>query len=267
MKTLHNKSSKFIFVLLAYLTFSQGLFGLELTRVILATNNNPMYIEFWPVVAPIWQAMGLRPTLALISDENCMIDTSIGDVIRFDPIPGISEALQAQTVRLLLPALFPDDVCIISDIDMLPISKSYFVDYAKPCPEDTFLVYRDTAWGPHAKRYAMCYFAAKGSLFQSIFSLKTYKEIRPIIEEWNTLGLGWDTDEKVLYKIIQEWEKNGGHVMRLGHSVMGRIDRSSWSIPEALDVRGYIDCHCPRPYSEYQDSIDYIVEAIYAQLQ
>lgn len=248
--------------------FCSKLCGIEIKRVIMATNNNPMYIEFWPVVAPLWQEMGFRPTLALIADESCKVDTTIGDVIRFSPIPGVSEALQAQCVRLLLPALYPDEGCIISDIDMLPISRSYFVEGANQCPEDTFLVYRDKAYDPTDQKYPMCYFTAKGSIFGSIFGVSNYDQISPLIKEWSNLGLGWSTDELVLYKTVNKWKSDGGKVILLGHSVGPRLDRSCWdSQMKSFNIKDYIDCHCPRPYSTYRDSIDQVATATHIMLK
>lgn len=253
---------------LSFLLMASSLHALELKRVILSTNSNPKYIEFWPVVAPIYQAMGLRPTLALIADESCPIDTSLGDVIRFTPIPGVSEALQAQVIRLFLPALFPDDGCLISDIDMLPISRAYFFNGAKNCPDDAFLVYRDGAAGYEGKRFPMCYNAAKGSVFASIFNISRPEDIRERIVQWASMNHGWSTDEILLYIYALEWEKKGGRLVRLGHSVEGRLDRAAWKKDfRRINISKYIDCHCPRPYSAHRKSIDQIVEAIYKQLK
>ncbi|MBS0604955.1 MAG: hypothetical protein JSS60_07985 [Verrucomicrobia bacterium] len=242
--------------------------ALELKRVILSTNNDPKYIQFWPVVAPLWKAMGLQPTLALIADENCPIDTSLGDVIRFDPIPNIPESLHSQVIRLFLPALFPDEGCLISDIDMLPVSKSYFIDGAASCPDDAFLVYRDRAHGWDYPRYPMCYNAAKGRVFASVFGISNPQQINAKISEWAEWGYGWNTDELLLYYFLKQWEGTGGHVMRLGHEVGPRIDRDFW--PEntsTFDIGNFIDCHCKRPYSENKEIIDQIVKAILEQLQ
>ena len=257
--------------LLTFCTFLSlscfSLSAMELKRVILAANNDPKYVQFWPVVAPIWQAMGLRPTLAFIAPPGCPIDTSMGDVIRFDPIPGVPESLQAQTIRLLLPALFPDDACLIADIDMLPISRSYFVDGAASCPDDAFLVYRDCAYGWNAARYPMCYIAAKGAQFASVFDIHGWDAIAGKITQWEQWGYGWDTDELLLYYFLSKWERKGGHVFRLGHGVGPRIDRGYWPNQASLiDVSGYIDCHCPRPYSEHKQIIDQISRAILTQL-
>ncbi len=241
--------------------------SLELKRVILSSNDDPMYIEFWPIIAPIWTAMGFRPTLALIADEDCKIDESLGDIIRFSPIPDVSESLQAQVTRLFLPCLFPDDGCLISDIDMLPISRSYFVDWAEDCPDDGLLIYKDgaTYW---ENRFPMCYVAGKGSCFISLFGVTNLEEMAALVQDWASLGYGWNTDELMLYDIALEWERNGGRLVRLGHDVGPRLDRGSWPKDFShIDVSNYNDCHLPRPYSKYKASIDYIIQGVKEQLQ
>ncbi len=236
----------------------------EINRVIVSSNNDETYIQFWPIVAPIWQKMGFRPTLALIGDENCKVDTKIGDVVRFSPIPGVPESLHAQAIRLLLPVLFPDDNCLISDIDMLPISKKYFVEGAQKCPETAFLVYRDEAYSSCEKKYPMCYFAAKGKVFRDIFRVISKSQIQNMIKSWSKLGHGWNTDEIILYQYVNEWEKKGGHLFRLGHGVGPRLDRLYWDEQtKLLEISRYIDCHCPRPYIINKRSIDTVVKAIH----
>ncbi len=237
------------------------LSAMKLDRVILSSNNDPNYLQFWPVVAPIWKLMGLQPTLALIANEDCIVDTSIGDVIRFSPIEGVPESTQAQAIRLLLPILFPGEVCITSDIDMIPISRSYFHDGASICPEDTFLVYRDSVYPEH---YPMCYVAGKGAVFGAVFSVYHYEDIEPAIKKWNALGHGWNTDERVLYQSVLDWKERGGKMLILHSGAHPRLDRGGWFEDLKEPLNGYIDCHCPRPYEDHQKTIDQVVEAIYA---
>lgn len=241
-------------VLLA--TLCSSLCTLELRRVILSTNNDPNYIEFWPVVAPLWSQMGLRPTLALIADENCSIDTSLGDVIRFPPLPDVLESLHAQVIRLFLPVLFPEDGCIISDIDMIPVAQDYFIEHAKECPDDGFLVYRAKA----ASQYPMCYNAAKGKVFREIFGISSIQQIPGMVRQFSEHGLGWNTDEILLCAYLQEWEKAGGTAVRLGHTDDFRIDGRNWDvINDRLDIAEYTDFHCKRPYSKHKQAIDLVV--------
>lgn len=249
--------------------FLSSLHSLELKRVILSTNHDPTYIQFWPIVAPLWEAMGLRPTLILVAGEDCAIDTSLGDVIRFPPVPDLTEALQTQALRLLVPTLFPEDGCLIADIDMLPISRSYFFEGANPSPTTAFLVYRDRAY--QDAKWPMCYVAAPGYVFRWIFGVSHIAEFAPLLRKWAALGLGWNTDEFVMYAYVTEWEKKGGLVFRLGQGVAPRLDRNCWERQMnflktgRLDVGMFIDCHCPRPYSSYRESIDSVIQAIFTQ--
>lgn len=248
----------FFFVLACFQVHS-----FEIDRVILSSDSNPIYLEFWPIVAPLWEAMGIKPTLALVSSEEVEVDASLGDVIRFFPINGIVPGMQPQLIRLLVPVLFPDEVCLVSDIDMLPLSPSYFFEGAQECSDRAFLVYRDKGYGEDSSRYPMCYVAAKGRTFASAFRVFSKKDIDTFILWANSLNLGWFTDEILLNYCVGEWEKRGRDVVRLGHTVERRLDREDWEKIdfEKFDVREYIDCHCPRPYHSYKETIDCVVRA------
>ena len=244
------------------LILSSQMFALKIDRAIVSTNNNPTYIQFWPVIAHAWKQMGIQPTLALIAEADVQIDESIGDVIRFEPIPGVSEALQAQTIRLLLPCYFPDDCCLVSDIDMVPLNQAYFSDPIQNLPEDAFVIYRDRVYGIKDPRYPMCYVVAKGSVFKSVFKISALEEIPNTIRQWSQKQLGWDTDECILYRYVANWESAPqNNCVKLGHSVERRLDRADWRFDPQLVADGYyVDAHCPRPYSDYKESIDLIIQ-------
>lgn len=233
--------------------------GLTLTRAIVSSDTNPLYLEFWPLVARTWkQIVGVQPTLLLIAPSDVVVDTTVGDVIRFEPIPGISTPFQAQVIRLLAPMLFPDDVCIISDIDMIPLTKNYFTDSLTDCPEDAFVVYRNNAANPLI--YSMCYNAAKGRVFAEVFNVHTVDDIYRTMQAWYALGLGWSTDEQMLRKHVDAWHAKTGRVRKLSHEVTGRIDRYYWQYyPQLVKEGRYIDSHMLRPYHEYKNYIDELV--------
>jgi hypothetical protein len=258
-----------ILFVLIILFFISDTHCLNLQRVILSTDDNPNYIQFWPVVAQAWQEIvHIKPTLALVAPAHVKIDETIGDVIRFEPIPGIPTALQAQVIRLLLPVYFPDDGCIISDIDMIPLSKNYFVDSIKEISEDNFVVYRDKAY--LGKRFPMCYIAAKGNVFQKVFRINSIKEIPQKIIKWNELQLGWNTDELLLFLYLKRWDKYNKNCTKLGHNAMNRhrIDRFNWHYEIDLLKNGfYIDAHCPRPYQKHRYEIDFIVNCALEQVK
>lgn len=249
----------FIFFLLC---LSTTLKSFKVDRVILACDANPMYLEFWPVVAKTWQELvGIKPTLALIASKDVYVDESLGDVIRFEPIPDIPTAFQAQVIRLLLPILFENEVCIISDMDMIPCQKNYFVNSVANVPDDYFVVYKDGAFNSDEyKEYPMCYNAALGRTFKEVFRVGAHQDIPNIIKEWYKLGLGWTSDQQILYAALNNWEQKNTRLIKLGHDVYPRIDRAHWAYNEdALKNHYYIDSHMLRPYSSYRDHIEHVI--------
>lgn len=235
---------------------------LTLKRVILASDANSLYLDFWPLVARAWERLvGLRPTLALIAEDDVIIDETCGDVIRFKPIPGVPTGFYAQHIRHLVPAYFEEDGCLISDIDMFPLSKDYFIESVKNVSEDAYVVYRDKAYT--YERFPMCYSAAKGKVFKEMFKLKSLDHIPNIIEAWYKMNLGWNSDERLLYHYVTHWSGYATHCIKLGGTVEKRVDRSKWQYdPVKVNAGYYIDSHSLRPYLNYKSSIDTLLKCL-----
>ena len=92
---------------------------MKIDKVILASNNNKDYLDFWPIVSEAWLRMDIEPVLIYTGKEKIKLD---GNVINFH-IDGIDPVFVAQNIRILAPALFEDKNSITSDIDDLPLSK------------------------------------------------------------------------------------------------------------------------------------------------
>ncbi len=250
---------------LVVLFFVINNYSLKLDRVIISSDTNPMYSEFWPLVAQTWQEIiGIKPTLIFIAPSSVPIDQSCGDVIRMEPIDGIETSFQAQIVRLLAPAFFPDETCIISDIDILPLNKHYFTHPLIACAENDFLIYRDGYFSNTGiPEYPMCYVAGKGKTFQDIFCLKSVADIPDKIREWYALNLGWSTDQRILYAYANTWKDRDTHLKKLGHTVSRRIDRADWNYnKQMLTNNYYVDAHMLRPYHAYKKEIDLLADEI-----
>jgi len=231
---------------------------MRIDRVILATDGNPLYLEFWPLVARAWQRiLSVRPTLALIGDETISVPEGFGDVVRFAPVSGVETALQSQTIRLLLPTLFPQDVCLLSDLDMLPLNGSYFARALVSLPSDCFVVYRDAAYPAQERRIPICYNVARGDTFREIFGAGTDDAMARTISDWAARSLGWHTDELVLYEALQNWSHAATRCVRLGRDRLRRIDRQRWRFrPWLVPLGWYDDAHLLRPYAAHRREID-----------
>ncbi len=253
------KKKESFFILLF---FFFNLESLKIQRVILASDTNPMYLEFWPLVSKAWFRFGLKPTLAFISHEQVELDNTYGEVVQIQPIAGIPTWFHAQVIRLLLPVFFEEEACLTSDIDMLPLNKDYFTSNVKNIDDKKFIIYRDRAQPWNDPRYPICYLAAKGKIFKQLFGIKSVDEIENLIKEWFSWSLGWETDERIVYGYVNNCN-HGVSCIKLGHGLPKRICRSQWKYDEKkLKTGFYIDSHLLRPYSEYKKEIDKLIEII-----
>lgn len=249
------------FLILFLIFFFNFTKTLKIERAILATDNNTMYIDFWPIVAKAWKKIGVKPTLALVAPENVNVDESFGEVIRFIPLKEVPTSEQAQVLRLLLPIYFEDEGCITSDMDMLPISKEFFIDSVKQYPDDSFIVYRDNAYHPQS-RFPICYVAGKGKTFMEIFGIKDKDDIPRIMKKWHSFKYGWHTDEKILYRKVISWKKFETNCIKLGRKEINRIDRANHLKykKNLISKNYYIDAHLLRPYKNYKKEIDQLAK-------
>jgi hypothetical protein len=254
---------KKIYVLLLSTPFSMN--ALKIDRVIVATDANPTYIHFWPLVAQAWKTkLGIKPTLVLVADQNTIVDETVGDVIRFTPLPNVPASFQAQTIRVLLPALFENDVCLTSDIDMLPLSSDYFNKAIEHVPSNCFVTYMNKAYPDGYPAFPICYNAARGKTFKEIFNMPpscNHETISLIIKQWHAAGLGWQTDERMLYDHLMKWKDAHTRFIPLNDNTgPRRVDRSNWKYDKKLlDTNYYIDAHCLRPYPQHKKQIDQLL--------
>ena len=231
---------------------------MKLDLVIHSSDSNPMYLDFWPLVSKVWNIrFGLRPLLVYI-DENheIPIDTTYGDVIKMKPVPDIPVYLQCLWIRYWIPTQYPDRVCMISDIDMFPISKAYFLDTIKNVSDDMY-VHLHTL----SEYLPSCYHIAKGSLFKRVLALhdKWEDSLRMIHErkvapnaynstiEFLQDKPQWGVDEEYATHCVRTYPNRS--IFLFVNRTHKRLDRSDWKWTEE-DIKAdvYADSHSIRPY-------------------
>ena len=181
---------------------------MKIDYVIHGVNENPLYADFWDMVSEIWtQKFRVTPVLFKISDKDTDFykDRHGGLVKEVKRMDGMDTGFQSQIVRLFGCAYFPEHTCLISDIDMLPISRNYFCGQAAPYPDDALIVYAADAY-PHDRRYPMCYTLARGRTFKEILDLpQNFHDFanRLLEKKWE-----WYTDERYLFECVERWQGN-----------------------------------------------------------
>jgi hypothetical protein len=234
----------------------------------MSCDDNPMYADFWPLVSRVWkEKLNIEPVLAYFGNKP--MSEKYGTVIQFEPFYDVPISLQTLWVRYYYPSLEPDDVWIISDIDMFPISSYYFIDKIRDIDPEKYV-----HLNPCIESYGLipsCYHVAKGSKFKEVFDLPdNWKESLDLVA---TSGFGrtingnalWFADEEYATHKINNFKKKDDIIFlpREGGQNGYRIDRDRWKYDETLAKDGiYFDSHSIRPYSKYKNEIDKLVSLI-----
>jgi hypothetical protein len=215
---------------------------------IFSTDNNPLYSEFDYPVSKAWEHMGFEPM--------CV---KMHEIEPFVPQQEIPLGNQAQMIRVLLPALFPERMFLVSDIDMLPLSAKYF-QKAIELPAENEIINISADAYPGKERLPICYFLGKGKTFSKVTGVKTKQDISSVMKKWWSNGHKWDTDElcftKELIEAVKSQKISFKGYSRGWYQGMAnfRIDREKWVYDKnALMNSEYIDSHMLRPLSEYSE--------------
>jgi hypothetical protein len=240
---------------------------MKINKAIMSSNDDPMYLDFWEPVSKVWkEKFNIEPVLVFIGDDETPIDETYGTVIRFKPIDSIPVYLQTLWVRYWIPSQFPNDISIISDIDMFPLSKFYFIEQLESIDDNQYVHIN-----PVVASYGTlpsCYHIAKGSVYKNVLELHdTWEESITFL---NNLQLGkdpggnltgrnkWFADEEHSSMLVLQ--KNPILINRLADR---RIDRSNWKYDPSKVISGeYYDSHSIRPYKENKEEIDKLISLI-----
>jgi hypothetical protein len=242
---------------------------MKLSHVLVASNNNTHYLDFWPVVKEAWnKIVGLPCTMIYVGDflPNHLKDDP--DVKFFKAISSWPTATQAQCIRLLYPALIETDGAImISDMDIVPLQSNFFIDGFEQFNPNQFVSLRGI--DEHHKEIYMCYVGGTAPTWSRMFGIKTEDDVRARLMEWSQGnpsdgthgGEGWCTDQQILYEIVkmQNQELVGlcpwtATIPRLCRSNPDEYMIPSQSLMMNLLTAKYVDFHMPE-YHTYESII------------
>ena len=239
---------------------------MKIDYAILSTNEKPLYKDFWPVVKPVWiNYIKIKPILVIISDIDEVIDHGDYIIFKINKIEGVDTGLQSQIARIWITKFYQNEVCLISDIDMLPMNEDYFKKNVEDVDEDSLVIYSADAYPKQNKRFPMCYNAAKGKTFTEILELDGFNSFEDFCRKLVERGEGWNTDELFFGEKVYKY-KNQKRIVKLSRGWISgiaklRIDRIQWKY-EPQQVKTYIDSHLVRPYTTYKIKIDKLIEEL-----
>jgi len=252
---------------------------MKIDKAIVSSDDNRFYLDFWEPVSRVWkEKFNITPVLLYVSDSDFEPSTKYGEVVRYRPQKGCPIYLQTLWVRYYHPIREPDTVWAISDIDMFPVSREYFVDRIKNIEDDKY-VHLDPSIEEY-KKFPSCYHIAKGRTFEEILDLPDEWDQSLWLVDSSNLGSDpgahlvgkkdWFADERfATNKIVQKMnlgDKRIVLIQREGGRCGHRLDRINFfydaTREAALKSGYYYDFHSPRPYLENKSVVDRVVKDI-----
>jgi hypothetical protein len=249
---------------------------MKIDFVLTAVNNNSYYYNLYPYVSKVWKERFNLDLICIFIGEEIpqILEKYKENIILFKPIENINPIYIAQLIRILYPALFENKNILITDMDIIPISKYYFLEHLKNINEDYFITYTDRYI--KQKMYAICYNVANSNIWKKIFNINSINDIKNFLIKYYNKNYdgrkncdGWYSDQKLLYKYLQNYEK----LIILNDKQLNykRLDgKGSIKLKYILDnidnivnnIEDYSDFHILRNYHKYLYIINKIIDKI-----
>jgi len=248
-------------------------------RIILSSDDNPKFIEFWPLVAQSWRRFfgDIEIWLALVAPEGRFDLTELrkhGYVERYDPVPAVPTGNQAKVARYFLAAAWNDDsVNMTNDLDLMVLQTTYTCDLLRlRAPGHLLTIGAELYTGPEAGKFTAGYLTAESSVWRTLANPLNFdwpKYIRGFVgmrvfdhkediartvhhEDPDTFS-----DESLLRALLKVNPVPVFHAPR-GYNpyTVRALCRANWKFdPKKLLDGTYVEAHLPRPLSQHEDKI------------
>lgn len=231
----------------------------KIDYVIISSDDNPMYKDFYPIVAKRWHDLGFKTYYINISDRDEITENEFGIIRRIKALELISTGFQSQVVRLFSSKFIEGNI-MMSDIDMLPINADYYRQYINELTQDNVIIYSGQPYGD-VPYYPMCYVLSNSKNFREYLGIEELNFAEYCAFLLENYKEAWNTDENFMYDRLQNHKDS--LVIKTDRDFGRRIDRGYWTYDASLLKNGhYIDSHMLRPYKEYKRYINQLIDLL-----
>lgn len=231
--------------------------------------------DFLPLVSMAWKKFfpEVKVTCGFVTDKEETHPELIemrkyAEIKIYKPIKNVPLPSQGKMTRLIMASDFTNDICLIDDIDSIPLQSSYINNIIDEKTlkliEDDYLMalaadaYKNTQ---DQGKFPMGYLTAKGSVFKKIINPES-KNLDSLYEEWKKNYI--DGKESVLNTPIEKFSdeslvrylltKNPVKIIHKNRNCdiyNYWIDRSWWNIDiNRLNSQDYVMCNFLRPLED-----------------
>ena len=240
---------------------------MKLDCIVTACNNNPLYIEFIPYFIKTWKKLYPLVDIRVIfigEEIPSFLKLFAHHLILFPPLPNMSTAFVSQYIRLLYPCLLDyENGVMVTDIDNVPLNRTYFSKNIEPLSNDKWINLRD--W-QEDNQISICWQVATPQTWREVIKITSWEDIKIRLNEvYGRINYidghgksGWCTDQLDLYRLVMCWRLKTNRYVVLPDCQTGynRLCRDSFPFTDPNlenNIRNgvYSDYHCLRPHKKY----------------
>lgn len=231
-------------------------------RIITATNDDKNYLQFADLVPHAWKKL-IPEARIMVGHVSWQVNGELiipdAEVRQFTPEPDIPTCNLAKISRLIMASEMGDEVCILTDMDMMPLSRYPFHGILTSKHNGALTCYGGDAYEQEG-RFPICYLIGTGNMFKALVNPKglSYKAL---LDSWKRRRLDHKdnisnlpfSDESLVRALIKENEIPMKVLKRgwVNNVAKGRVDRTRW----VMLGKGAIDAHLPKPYEKNRKKI------------
>jgi hypothetical protein len=240
---------------------------MKIDYVVISSDSNPLYTDFYVPVSKAWNHFGYKTFMIEICDEDSEVfETDYGIYKKIKSVIN-NNGLQAQVSRLYAANLLDNKNILTSDIDMMPMSIKYFEDRAGGVSDDQILIYSGQPYKVNPF-YPMCYVLSNSNILSNalgITDLSFVEFVDYLCENYKgdnvyvDGGTIWNTDENFMYDKLSKVDNK---IVLTDRDFSKRINRTNRYDVDKLKGGYYIDSHLLRPYNQYKNEVDKLLNLI-----
>ena len=259
-------------------------------RIVLSTDENENFIYFLPLVAAAWKKFfpKVEVDVAFVTsrfnaDPLVLEMRKYANVKIFHKLEGYPSGNLAKVARFYLATTKTDSVCMIEDMDTIPLQTKFFADRTSQREEGKLLaVGAEVLKGTdHEGKFPISTMTAEASTFMNMLNPKKLS-FPELVASWRNLRI-FDhkeditnpassfSDESLMRALISRWDKDSSRVTHVDRAIDIHnewIDRSWWSIDEfRLSEGGYVTCNMLRPLVNYYNEIEPLIDSIMSDIE
>lgn len=250
-------------------------------KVILSVNEDPKFIDFLELVSLSWRKFfpSVEIELGFISDRNENDPYIINmkkycNVHIFKPMLDIPLHNLAKAYRWLVACKFDSEICMINDLDLIPLQKKYTQRLFDIRKKDYLLcvgadVYRGSI---DDGKFPSGYMMAESYVFKKVINPNNLTE-EEVLRSWKGLKIYDDyesishnnahgegvffSDESLIRALISISKYPNIQYEDRGFTpFVDSVSRGNWKCDvEKLYNEEYIESHMPRPYLMHREEL------------